>query len=103
MKTAEDEEFERIEREQKIREGKHMHVEIEFKEWVHPKLGVVKAEMEGGLPLVLKARIKQEWVSLTDEDIFGIFGTYRGDADYNHDQLLLDARRIESKIKGLNT
>jgi len=45
----------------------------------------------------------KEWVGLTDEDIFGIFGTYRGDPDYNHDQLLLDARRIESKIKGLNT
>jgi hypothetical protein len=43
------------------------------------------------------------WVSLTDEDIFGIFGTYRGDADYNHDQLLLDARRIEAKIKERNT
>ena len=45
----------------------------------------------------------KEWVGLTDEDIFGIFGTYRGDPDYNHDQLLLDARRIEVKIKGLNT
>ena len=45
----------------------------------------------------------KEWVGLTDEDIFGIFGTYRGDPDYKHDQLLLDARRIESKIKGLNT
>ena len=48
-------------------------------------------------------RQTKEWVGLTDEDIFGIFGTYRGDPDYNHDQLLLDARRIESKIKGLNT
>jgi len=45
----------------------------------------------------------KEWVKLTDENIFGIFGTYRGDPDYNHDQLLLDARRIEAKIKGLNT
>ena len=45
----------------------------------------------------------KEWVGLTDEDIFGIFGTYRGDPDYNHDQLLLDARRIEAKIKERNT
>ena len=45
----------------------------------------------------------KEWVGLTDEDIFGIFGTYRGDPDYNHDQLLLDARRIEAKLKERNT
>jgi len=45
---------------------------------------------------------KREWVGLTDEDIFGIFGTYRGDPDYNHDQLLLDARRIEAKLKDKN-
>jgi hypothetical protein len=44
----------------------------------------------------------KEWVWLTDEDIFGIFGTYRGDPDYNHDQLLLDARRIEAKLKEKN-
>ena len=43
------------------------------------------------------------WVGLTDEDIFGIFGTYRGDANYNHDRLLLDARRIEAMLKELNT
>ena len=47
-----------------------MNVEIEFLEWVHPQLGVVKAEIEGGKPLVLKAKIKQEqrefkeWVGL---------------------------------------
>jgi len=46
---------------------------------------------------------QRTWVGLTDEDIFGIFGTYRGDPDYNHDQLLLDARRIEAKIKERNT
>jgi len=46
--------------------------------------------------------LRREWVGLTDEDIFGIFGTYRGDPDYNHDQLLLDARRIEAKLKDKN-
>jgi len=80
-----------------------MDVEIEFLEWVHPKAGITKVQMEGGKSLVLKAKIKHEWVSLTDEDIFGVFGTYRGDADYNHDQLLLDARRIEAKLKEKNT
>jgi len=45
----------------------------------------------------------KEWVNLTDEDIFGIFGTYRGDLDYNHDKLLLDARRIEAILKERNT
>ena len=32
--------------------------EIEFLDWVHPKLGVTKVEVEGGKPLVLKAKIK---------------------------------------------
>ena len=61
-------------------------------------------EYKGALwiPLYDKPQIK-EWVWLTDENIFGIFGIYRGHPDYNHDQLLRDARRIESKIKGLNT
>lgn len=46
---------------------------------------------------------KKEWVGLTDEEIFGVFGTYVGDADYNHNQLLRDARRIEAKLKEKNT
>ena len=37
-----------------------MNVEIEFLEWVHPRAGVTKVEVEGGKPLILKARIKQE-------------------------------------------
>jgi len=37
-----------------------MNVEIEFLEWVHPRAGVTKVEVEGGKPLVLKAKIKQE-------------------------------------------
>jgi hypothetical protein len=45
---------------------------------------------------------KKEWVGLTDEEIFGIFGTYIGDADYNHKQLLLDAKRIEQALKEKN-
>jgi hypothetical protein len=46
--------------------------------------------------------IEKEWVGLTDDEIFGIFGTYVGDADYNHKQLLLDARRIEQSLKEKN-
>jgi len=46
---------------------------------------------------------KKEWVSLTDEEIFGMFGTYLGDPDYNHNKLLIDARRIEAKLKEKNT
>jgi len=55
----------------------------------------------GAEPLYTAPQTK-EWAGLTDEDIFGIFGTYRGDPDCNHDQLLLDARRIEAKIKEKN-
>ena len=46
--------------------------------------------------------VGKEWVGLTDEEIFGIFGTYIGDPDYNHNKLLLDARRIEAKLKEKN-
>lgn len=46
---------------------------------------------------------KKEWVGLTDEEIFGIFGTYWGDADYDHNQLLRDARRIELAVEEKNT
>ena len=45
---------------------------------------------------------KKEWIGLTDEEIFGIFGTYLGDPDYNHNKLLIDARRIEAKLKEKN-
>lgn len=47
-----------------------MNVEIEFLEWVHPKAGITKVQMEDGKPLVLKAKIKHEWVGLTSEDIY---------------------------------
>jgi len=99
MKTAEDEEFERIEREQKIKQVPTF--EEKMQKWAENRVRDDLAFAEGFSKGYHKA--KQEWVSLTDEDIFGIFGTYRGDPDYNHDQLLLDARRIEAKIKGLNT
>ena len=46
---------------------------------------------------------KKEWVGLMDEEIFGMFGTYVGDPDYNHNKLLIDARRIEAKLKDKNT
>ena len=48
------------------------------------------------------AESARAWVGLMDEEIFGIFGTYVGDADYNHKQLLLDARRIEQALKDKN-
>ena len=48
------------------------------------------------------AATKKEWVGLTDEEIFGMFGTYVGDPDYNHNKLLIDARRIEAKLTEKN-
>lgn len=33
--------------------------EIEFLDWVHPKLGVVPAQVEGGKPLILRAKLKE--------------------------------------------
>lgn len=52
-------------------------------------------------PLYTKPQTR-EWVGLTDEKIFSIFGTRRGDANYNHTQLLTGARLIESALKELN-
>lgn len=46
-------------------------IEIEFLEWVHPRLGVTPVQVEGGKPLVLKAKInlpQRTWVGLTDEE-----------------------------------
>ena len=45
----------------------------------------------------------REWVGLTNEETFEIFGTYIGDPDFNHDQLIRDALRIEAKLKEKNT
>ena len=50
----------------------------------------------------LLSLVQKEWVGLTDEEIFGMFGTYVGDPDYNHNKLLIDARRIEAKLKEKN-
>lgn len=33
-------------------------IDIEFLNWPHPKLGVTPIQLEGGKPLVLKAKIK---------------------------------------------
>ena len=74
-------------------------VEIEFLEWAHPKLGVVKAQVEGGKPLVLKARIKtpqRQWVGLTDEEIETVW-----DSGVRAFHLL--ARELETKLKEKNT
>jgi hypothetical protein len=35
-------------------------VEIEFAEWVHPRWGVMPVNVEGGKPLVLKAKIRRK-------------------------------------------
>jgi len=72
-----------------------MNVEIEFLEWVHPKAGVTKVEVEGGKPLMLKAKIKQEWVGLTDEEIKDIVDC--GRPDY------VNIKKAEQKLKDRNT
>ena len=72
-----------------------MNVEIEFLEWVHPKAGVTKVEVEGGKPLMLKAKIKQEWVGLTDEEIKDIVDC--GRPDY------VNIKKAEQKLKEKNT
>jgi hypothetical protein len=46
---------------------------------------------------------QRTWVGLTNEETFEIFGTYIGDPDFNHDQLICDALRIEAKLKEKNT
>ena len=46
---------------------------------------------------------QRTWVGLTNEETFEIFGTYIGDPDFNHDQLIRDALRIEAKLKEKNT
>jgi len=74
-----------------------MNVEIEFLEWVHPRAGVTKVEVEGGKPLVLKAKIKHEWVGLTDEEISKVLYD-SGDPD----GLPEYARAIEAKLKAKN-
>ena len=72
-----------------------MNVEIEFLEWVHPKAGITKVQMEGGKPLVLKAKIKHEWVGLTDEEIKDIVDC--GRPDY------VNIKKAEQKLKDRNT
>jgi len=70
-----------------------MNVEIEFLEWVHPKAGITKVQVEGGKPLVLKAKIKHKWVGLTDEEIDECDW---GQSERDH------ARAIEAKLKEKN-
>jgi hypothetical protein len=67
----------------------------------HPRLGKPSEYKLSKEPLETVV-LEKEWVGLTDDEIFGIFGTYVGDADYNHKQLLLDARRIEQSLKEKN-
>jgi len=81
-----------------------MNVEIEFLEWVHPKAGITKVQMEGGKPLVLKAKIKHEWVGLTGEEIKA-FDTWHDNREEevgwcNPSEIVA---YIESKLKDKNT
>ena len=47
---------------------------------------------------------KKEWVGLTDEEIFEIFGCIgTSNSDINPYVLLNDARKIEAKLKERNT
>jgi hypothetical protein len=81
-----------------------MNVEIEFLEWVHPRAGVTKVEVENGKPLVLKAKIKHEWIGLTEDDRYLI----KHDADYNQFMTASEyADRVqtltEARLKDKNT
>ena len=73
-----------------------MNVEIEFLEWVHPRAGVTKVEVEGGKPLVLKAKIKHEWVGLTNNELVDLTIKNAGFP-------ILLAQAIEDKLKEKNT
>ena len=35
-------------------------IEIEFLDWVHPKIGVMPVVVEGGKPLILRAKLKEK-------------------------------------------
>jgi len=71
-----------------------MNVEIEFLEWVHPRAGITKVQMEDGKPLVLKAKIKHEWVGLTDQDM--------NDPKTHNLDFILGARWAEEILKEKN-
>jgi len=77
-----------------------MNVEIEFLEWVHPRAGVTKVEVEGGKPLVLKAKIKHEWVSLTADELNAISDRMR---TWNSFQITDVYFAVEAKLKEKNT
>jgi len=74
--TEEDEEFQRLEREAKMRALE----DDDIQDYVRP------------------------WVGLTDEEIWSIVGRIgTADSDVNPYQILNDARRIEAKLKEKNT
>ena len=82
-----------------------MNVEIEFLEWVHPRAGITKVQMEGGKPLVLKAKIKHEWVELTEYEIKGVLGlseSWVGE-DCSIPDMIGFAKAIDAKLKEKNT
>lgn len=73
-------------------------IEIEFLEWVHPRFGVMPAKMEGGAPLVLKAKIKspqRTWVGLTIDEKSDCYEKSGGN-------LSRFAKAIEEKLKEKN-
>jgi len=76
-----------------------MNVEIEFLEWVHPRAGITKVQMEDGKPLVLKAKIKHEWVGLTVDQIAAI-----AEWQLSAQRPLIDViKAVEQALKEKNT
>lgn len=73
-------------------------IEIEFLEWVHPRLGVTPVQVEGGKPLVLKAKInlpQRTWVGLTKAQCGVLWKTNMTPFEYY--------QAIEDKLKEKNT
>jgi hypothetical protein len=81
--------------------GQHEFIDATAK-WGRDFVEVLNPLKENEILRVYHEPSQREWQSLTDDEIFGIFGTYVGDADYNHKQLLLDAKRIEQALKEKN-
>lgn len=84
-------------------------IEIEFLNWPHPKLGVTPIQLEGGKPLVLKAKInlpQRTWVGLTADEIDLLEELYappvHPDFVNDADHCLELIRHVEAKLKQKN-
>jgi len=57
-----------------------------------------------GKQILQEIKPKREWVGLTDEEIFELFGRIgTSNSDINPYELIHDARKIEAKLKEKNT